>query len=224
MGSVSPSGVKEQRLVSWAHGQQKKAGEADLQSCCRAGITVQVLRSEAKAEPKSKLIRERETTHRALRTDSGRKEGTERATRTWSAGLGGGGGDLPWDLLHFWAQYPARAAPALDATLSLPPKPRVCGLFIIVAPRLWERRPPALGTKVTQGEGAAGSRGKHIPWEIRSEIAPNPDRPAPALRLACPLCKQGKAEPSLRRFHSHTGLGADFICGEDMDGAGELSH
>lgn len=53
-------------------------------------------------------------------------------------------------------------------------------------------RPSHDSCSCCRGEGAAGSRGKHIPWESRSEIAPNPDRPAPALRLACPLCKQGK--------------------------------
>lgn len=61
----------------------------------------------------------------------------------------------------------------------------------MIAKGLSQRERPSHDTcSCFGGEGAAGSRGKHIPWEIRSEIAPNPDRPAPALHMASPSCKQ----------------------------------
>ncbi|CAD7670193.1 unnamed protein product [Nyctereutes procyonoides] len=181
-GLIGPPGVKEQRLVSWAQGQlicSIVCRRGWFGSNYRAGITVRILHSE------------NERTCGALSTDSGRKHGSERASRQesgdkagkcWSAGL-----DLPWDLLHFCASY----QPGLLA------------------------RPSHDSCSCWGGEGAAGSGGKHIPWEIRSEIAPNPDHPAPALHMASPLCKQGRAEPSLRRSHSHAGFGKDFICSDD---------
>lgn len=71
--------------------------------------------------------------------------------------------------------------------------PHPSGASQMIAKGLSQReRPSHDSCSCCGGEGAAGSRGKHIPWEIRSEIAPNPDHPAPVLHMASPLCKQGK--------------------------------
>lgn len=71
--------------------------------------------------------------------------------------------------------------------------PHPCGASQMIAKGLSQReRPSHDSCSCWGGEGAAGSGGKHIPWEIRSEIAPNPDHPAPALHMASPLCKQGR--------------------------------
>lgn len=82
--------------------------------------------------------------------------------------------------------------PLAPPTLTIHPHPG--GASQMIAKGLSQReRPSHDSCFCCGGEGAAGSRGKHIPWEIRSEIAPNPDCPAPALHVASPLCKQGKA-------------------------------